>query len=137
MVPVARPCVVGTARATRSLDCWRACGRVAVGSWSCVAKRASASRRCSSTGGKRRPSVRACGGGRAGRSRVVVLRGEAGVGKSALLEYVVEAASECQVVRAAGVEYEMELPYAGLHLLCAPALDLRERLPAPQRDALA
>src|SRR4051794_32995675 len=74
---------------------------------------------------------------RAGRSRVLVLRGEAGVGKSALLEYVVGAASECHVVRAAGVEYEMELPYAGLHLLCAPVLDLRDRLPAPQRDALA
>jgi DNA-binding CsgD family transcriptional regulator/tetratricopeptide (TPR) repeat protein len=74
---------------------------------------------------------------RAGCSRVLVLRGESGAGKSALLEYLVGTASECRVVRATGVEYESALPYAGLHLLCAPMLDLRDRLPAPQRDALA
>ena len=64
------------------------------------------------------------------------MRGEAGVGKSALLEYLVERASECRVARASGNEYEMELAYAGLHQLCVPVLDLRERLPGPQRDAL-
>jgi DNA-binding CsgD family transcriptional regulator len=74
---------------------------------------------------------------RAGQSQVLVLRGEAGVGKSALLEYLVQRASGCRLARAAGVEYEMELAYAGLHQLCAPMLDLRDRLPDPQRDALA
>ena len=73
---------------------------------------------------------------RAGQSEVLVVRGEAGVGKSALLEYVVQSASGCRVAQAAGIEYEMELAYAGLHQLCAPMLDLRERLPVPQRDAL-
>lgn len=75
-------------------------------------------------------------GVRAGQSQVLVVRGEAGVGKSALLEHLVQSASGCHVARAAGVEYEMELAYAGLHQLCAPMLELRERLPAPQRDAL-
>jgi DNA-binding CsgD family transcriptional regulator len=74
---------------------------------------------------------------RGGESRTLVLRGEPGIGKSALLEYVVERASGCRVMRAAGVEYEMELAYASVHQLCAPVLDLRERLPGPQRDALA
>jgi DNA-binding CsgD family transcriptional regulator len=73
---------------------------------------------------------------RTGQSQVMVVRGEPGVGKSALLEYVIQSASGCRVSRAAGVEYEMELAYAGLHQLCAPMLDLRERLPEPQRDAL-
>jgi DNA-binding CsgD family transcriptional regulator len=73
---------------------------------------------------------------RAGQSRVLVVRGEPGVGKSALLEYVVQNASGCRVSRAAGVEYEMELAFAGLQQLCAPMLDLRGRLPEPQRDAL-
>src|SRR5215471_2176288 len=73
---------------------------------------------------------------RAGLSRALVLRGEAGVGKSALLEYLVQHASGCGVARAAGVESEMELAYAGLHPLCAPLLGHLERLPAPQRDAL-
>ena len=73
---------------------------------------------------------------RAGQSQVLVVRGDAGVGKSALLEYLVESASGCRVARASGIEYEMELAYAGLHQLCAPMLDLRERLPGPQRDAL-
>jgi DNA-binding CsgD family transcriptional regulator len=73
---------------------------------------------------------------RAGQSRVLVVRGEAGVGKSALLEYLVAGTSEFRVTRASGNEYEMELAYAGLHQLCAPMLDLRERLPEPQRVAL-
>jgi DNA-binding CsgD family transcriptional regulator len=73
---------------------------------------------------------------RSGPSRVLVLRGEAGVGKSALLEYLVAHASGCGLARAAGVESEMELAYAGLQQLCAPFLDHLERLPGPQRDAL-
>jgi predicted ATPase len=64
------------------------------------------------------------------------VRGEAGVGKSALLEYVVAAAPDMRVARAAGVESEMELAFASLHQLCAPLLDHLERLPAPQHDAL-
>ena len=74
---------------------------------------------------------------RAGQSQVLVLRGEAGAGNSALLEHLVGRASECRIVRAAGVESEMELAYAGLHRLCAPVVDRQDRLPAPQRDALA
>jgi hypothetical protein len=73
----------------------------------------------------------------AGQSRVVVLRGEAGVGKSALLEYLFDRVAGWHVARAAGVESEMELAYAGLHQLCGPLLDRLERLPVPQRDALA
>jgi len=73
---------------------------------------------------------------RAGHSQVLVVRGEPGVGKSALLEYVVQTASGCRTSRAAGTEYEMELAYSGLHQLCTPMLDLRKRLPQPQRDAL-
>jgi DNA-binding CsgD family transcriptional regulator len=74
---------------------------------------------------------------RAGQSAVLVVRGEAGVGKSALLACLVESASGCRVARAAGVESEMELPFAGLHQLCGPMLERLDRLPAPQRDALA
>ena len=73
---------------------------------------------------------------REGLSRALVLRGEAGVGKSALLEYLVRGASGCEVARAAGVESEVELAFAGLHQLCAPFVDRLERLPGPQRDAL-
>jgi DNA-binding CsgD family transcriptional regulator len=73
---------------------------------------------------------------RAGESRTLVLRGEPGVGKTALLEYVAERASVCRVARAAGMQSEMELAFAGLHQLCAPMLDRLERLPGPQRDAL-
>jgi DNA-binding CsgD family transcriptional regulator len=75
-------------------------------------------------------------GVRAGRSGVLVVRGEAGVGKTALLEYAVASASDLRVLRAAGVESEMELAFAGLHQLCAPLLDRLDRLPGPQRDAL-
>ncbi len=73
---------------------------------------------------------------RNGPSRVLVLRGEAGVGKSALLEYLVQHSSGCGVARAIGVELEMELAYAGLQQLCVPLLARLERLPGPQRDAL-
>ncbi|HET6937750.1 MAG TPA: AAA family ATPase, partial [Nocardioides sp.] len=73
---------------------------------------------------------------RAGSSRVLVLRGEAGIGKSALLDYLDQQASRCHVIRISGVESEMELAYAGLHQLCAPLADRIEGLPGPQRDAL-
>ena len=73
---------------------------------------------------------------RSGRGRALVVRGEAGIGKSALLEYVVEAAAGMRVCRAVGMESEMELAYAGLHLLFLPLLDRLESLPGPQRDAL-
>jgi hypothetical protein len=73
---------------------------------------------------------------RTGRSRVLVLRGEAGVGKTALLEHLVERASRFRVARAAGVESEMELAFSGLHQLCAPFLDRLERLPGPHVGAL-
>ncbi len=72
----------------------------------------------------------------AGRSRVLVLRGEAGIGKTALLEFLVECAAGCRVGRAAGVESETELEYAGLHQLCNPHLDRLTALPAPQAEAL-
>src|SRR3954465_10493666 len=74
---------------------------------------------------------------RGGESRALVVRGEPGVGKTALLEYAIDSASELRVVRAVGVESEMELAFAGLQQLCAPLLDRLERLPGPQRDALA
>ena len=73
----------------------------------------------------------------AGRSRVTVLRGEAGVGKSALLAYLSDRAAGWHVATAVGVESEMELAYSGLHQLCAPMLEHLERLPVPQREALA
>jgi DNA-binding CsgD family transcriptional regulator len=75
-------------------------------------------------------------GARAGQSQVLVLRGEAGIGKTALLEYLETRAVGCHIVRLAGVEAEMELAYAGLHQLCAPFLDRLNRLPDPQRSAL-
>ena len=75
-------------------------------------------------------------GARSGRSQVLVLRGEAGVGKSALLGYVEDRATGCRVERAAGVESEMELAFAGLHQLCTPMLASVERLPEPQRAAI-
>ena len=73
---------------------------------------------------------------RRGESRSLVLRGEAGIGKTALLEYLVAASSDLMVVRAMGVESEMELAYASLHQLCGPLLDRLEALPGPQRQAL-
>src|SRR5215213_4066372 len=71
---------------------------------------------------------------RQGKSRSLVLRGEAGIGKSALLEYLVESASGLTVARAEGVESEMELGFASLQQLCAPMLDRREGVPDPQRQ---
>jgi DNA-binding CsgD family transcriptional regulator/tetratricopeptide (TPR) repeat protein len=73
---------------------------------------------------------------RAGESQVLVLRGEAGVGKSALLDYVQEKAAGWRVARAAGAEAEMELAFAGLHQLCAPMLGSLVHLPEPQQAAI-
>jgi DNA-binding NarL/FixJ family response regulator len=73
---------------------------------------------------------------RRGEGRSLVVRGEAGIGKTALLEYLVRSASDLTVLRAVGVESEMELAYAGLHQLCASLLNRLDRLPAPQRRAL-
>ena len=73
---------------------------------------------------------------RAGESRVLVVHGEAGMGKTALLEYLADRASRCRVLRVAGVQSEMELAFAGLHQLCAPLLDQLRVLPGPQREAL-
>jgi DNA-binding CsgD family transcriptional regulator len=76
-------------------------------------------------------------GVRAGGGGGLVVRGEPGVGKSVLLDYLARrAAAGCQVARAAGVQSEMELAFAGLHQLCAPLLGSAERLPGPQREAL-
>jgi predicted ATPase len=73
---------------------------------------------------------------RAGESRALVVSGEAGVGKTALLDYLAGQASGCRVVCTAGCQSEMELAFAALHQLCAPLLDSVKRLPVPQRDAL-
>ncbi|HTE60112.1 MAG TPA: LuxR C-terminal-related transcriptional regulator [Solirubrobacteraceae bacterium] len=74
---------------------------------------------------------------RSGSGGVLVLHGEPGVGKTALLAYAVEAGLEFRVARTIGVEGEMELPFAALQNLCSPFLELMQRLPQPQRDALA
>jgi DNA-binding CsgD family transcriptional regulator len=73
---------------------------------------------------------------RAGRSGVLVVHGEAGVGKTALLEDAIAAAAGLRIARVAGIESEMELAYAALQQLCAPMLDGLDRLPDPQREAL-
>src|SRR6476659_1340637 len=73
---------------------------------------------------------------RSGRSGVLVVRGEAGIGKTALLEQLVEQAVGCTVARATGVQADMELPFAGLQLLFRSMLGSLERLPDPQRDAV-
>jgi DNA-binding CsgD family transcriptional regulator len=73
---------------------------------------------------------------RAGESRVLVLRGEPGVGKTALMDYAISSAPDLRVLRAVGVESEMELAFASLQQLCLPMLDRLERLPGPQQDAL-
>src|SRR5947208_16299501 len=86
--------------------------------------------------GEREALVRLLDDARSGRSGVLVVRGEAGVGKSALLRYAAEQADGFQVAQIAGVESEMELPYAGLHRLCAPLLSELDALPAPQQRAL-
>ncbi|MEY9910238.1 DNA-binding CsgD family transcriptional regulator [Catenulispora sp. MAP12-49] len=74
---------------------------------------------------------------KAGRSQVLVLRGEAGIGKSVLVEHLVDSAAGCRIARAAGVESQMELAFAGLHQLCAPMMEHADRLPVAQRAALA
>jgi DNA-binding CsgD family transcriptional regulator len=71
-----------------------------------------------------------------GRGGVLVVHGEAGVGKSALLEYAVEAGREFRIARVSGVEAEIELPFAAAQQLCSPFFDLADRLPQPQREAL-
>ena len=73
---------------------------------------------------------------RAGKGAVLVLRGEAGEGKTALLDYLGGNAVDERIIRVTGVESEMELPYAGLHQFCVSMLDQVDGLPAPQRDAL-
>jgi DNA-binding CsgD family transcriptional regulator len=75
-------------------------------------------------------------GVRGERGGVLVVHGEAGVGKTALLEYAVEAGLEFRIARTSGIEAEMELPFAAVQQLCSPFLGLSERLPRPQRDAL-
>jgi DNA-binding CsgD family transcriptional regulator len=74
---------------------------------------------------------------RAGESRALVIHGEAGIGKTALLHHVVESAADFRLLQATGVESEMELAFASLHQLCAPMLEALGTLPRPQRDALA
>jgi DNA-binding CsgD family transcriptional regulator len=74
---------------------------------------------------------------RDGRGGVLVMHGQPGIGKTALLEYAIEASSGFRVARAVGVESEMEFAFAALQQLCCPFLELNEHLPQPQRDALA
>ena len=73
---------------------------------------------------------------RVGHSRVLVVHGDPGVGKTVLLDYLSGRAQGCRVMRATGVQTEMELAFAGLHQLCAPMLEYVNRLPAPQQEAL-
>ena len=73
---------------------------------------------------------------RKGESRTIVVRGEAGVGKTALLDHAIDSAPDFRVLRSVGVESEMEFAFASLHQLCAPILDQRGSLPGPQKEAL-
>lgn len=73
---------------------------------------------------------------RTGESRVLVMRGAPGVGKSALLDHAEASATGIRVLRAGGVESEMELPFATLHQICFPLLDRLNKLPVPQSAAL-
>ena len=73
---------------------------------------------------------------RGGQSAVLVMRGEAGIGKTALLRYAARQASGFRVAQVAGVEAEMELPFSGIHQLCAPVLDRLDALSQPQQNAL-
>lgn len=84
----------------------------------------------------RRRECDALDAARDGRSQVLVLRGEPGVGKTSLLDHAQERAGDCRVLRTAGVESEVELAFAGLHQLCGPVLDGLDRLPEPQAEAL-
>src|SRR5258708_3964349 len=74
---------------------------------------------------------------RADHSAVLVVHGEAGVGKTALLRYCIRQAADFRIAHGVGIESEMELPFAGLHQLCAPMLGQLEALPEPQREALS
>jgi DNA-binding CsgD family transcriptional regulator len=87
--------------------------------------------------GEREMVDRLLGAARIGQGGVLVLHGDPGVGKTALLEYAIEVARDFRVVRAMGIEGEMDLPFAALQQLCAPLLGRVERLADPQRDALA
>src|SRR5258708_13193424 len=80
---------------------------------------------------------RRCRAARGGRGGVLVVQGDPGVGKTALLEDTAKVAQQFRVLRTAGAEGEQEFPYAALHRFCAPALARIDQLPAPQRDALA
>jgi DNA-binding CsgD family transcriptional regulator/tetratricopeptide (TPR) repeat protein len=73
---------------------------------------------------------------RGGESRALVLHGEPGIGKTALLEFLQERATDCRVIGVSGVQSEMELAFAALHQLCAPLLDRLDVVPAPQAAAL-
>jgi DNA-binding CsgD family transcriptional regulator/tetratricopeptide (TPR) repeat protein len=86
---------------------------------------------------ERRVLDRLVAGAKAGESGVLVLCGEAGVGKTALVDDLLRRTSGCRVVRATGAESEMELAFAGLHQLCMPMMERLDRLPDPQHDALA
>src|SRR5690348_5176295 len=72
---------------------------------------------------------------RGGTSGVLVIRGEAGIGRTALLQHCARRATGCRVARIAGVEAEPEMPFAALHQLCGPLLDHLSELPEPQRRA--
>src|SRR5262249_28894979 len=87
--------------------------------------------------GEREMVDRLLGAARIGEGGVVVVHGDPGVGKTALLEYGIEVAPDFRVVRAVGIEGEMDLPFAGLQQLCSPLLGRVDRLADPQRDALA
>src|SRR5271166_4715769 len=80
---------------------------------------------------------RVLAGARAGNSQILVVRGEAGMGKTALLDYLLESASGCRIARVVGDESESELAFAGLHQFCAPMLDHLGQIPEPQRNALS
>ncbi len=86
--------------------------------------------------GEREILDRVLTGAREGQSTVLVVRGEAGIGKTALLRYAARQASGFRVAQVAGVEAEMELPFSGVHQLCAPVLEKLEALPQPQQNAL-
>src|ERR1700742_70729 len=73
---------------------------------------------------------------RDGQSAVLVIRGDAGIGKTALLRYAARQASGLRILEILGIQAEMELPFAGIERLCAPLLDRLEALPHPQQNAL-
>ena len=91
---------------------------------------------CTACAGECQTLDRLAANARSGHSQVLVLRGEPGIGKTALLDYLAGCAACCRIARVAGAEPETELALAGLHQLCAPFLDRLGQLPGPQRDAL-